>query len=50
MIDAVEMIRKNVRIGNLIEKINGLLAGWEVDELKNVREEMEKDRVEGVDE
>ena len=39
------MIRKNIRINNVIEKINNLLAGWEVDELKGVKEEIEKDKI-----
>lgn len=50
MVDTIEMIRKNVKIANLVEKINNLLSGWEVDQLKIVKEEMEKDRVEGLDE
>ena len=29
----------------MIEKINNLLAGWEVDELKGIKEEIEKDKI-----
>jgi hypothetical protein len=43
------MVRKNIRIAGLTDKISALLVGWEVDELKTVAEEMKNDGVEGVD-
>lgn len=33
--DVADMIRKNIRIANLSDRINNALEGWEVDTLKN---------------
>ena len=43
------MVRKNIRINNLTDKISGLLVGWEVEELKNIGEEIKSDGIEGID-
>lgn len=42
------MVRKNIRIGNLTEKINNALEGWEADALKGIVEEIKNDKVEGI--
>lgn len=34
--DVADMVRKNIRINNLTERISALLVGWEVEELKNI--------------
>lgn len=47
--DVGDMVRKNIRIANLTDKITGLLAGWEVEELKSVGEEIKNEGVEGID-
>lgn len=44
------MLRKNIKIGNISEKITNHLAGWETDELKAVMEEIKNEKVEGLDE
>lgn len=44
------MVRKNIKIGNLTDKINNALQGWEVDILKGVVEEIKNDKVEGINE
>ena len=44
------MVAKNLRIASLTEKINSLMAGWEIEEMKSVNEEMNNDKVEGVSE
>jgi hypothetical protein len=33
-----DMVRKNIRITNLNDKISALLVGWEVEELKVINE------------
>lgn len=48
MADVVDMIRKNIKINNLVDKINVSLEGWEVDTLKNILEEIKNDKIEGV--
>ena len=47
--DVADMVRKNIRIGNLTEKISSLMAGWEIEQLKNINEQMNRDKVEGID-
>jgi hypothetical protein len=42
------MVRKNIRIANLTEKITTLLVGWEVEELKAINEEIKNDKIEGI--
>lgn len=34
------MIRKNIKISNMTEKINNALEGWEVEILKGIGEEI----------
>jgi len=29
--DVADMVRKNIRIGNLTEKISSLMVGWEIE-------------------
>ena len=43
------MLRKNIKIGGIIEKINNHLSNWEVDELKTVLEEVANEKVEGIE-
>jgi hypothetical protein len=43
------MVRKNIRITNLNDKITTLLVGWEVEELKLINEEIKNDKIEGID-
>jgi hypothetical protein len=38
--DVADMIRKNIKINNLTEKINSLLVGWEVEELKIIEKDI----------
>lgn len=47
--DVADMLRKNIRVAGIEEKLNNLLAGWEVDEIKNTMKEIETDRVEGIE-
>jgi hypothetical protein len=44
------MVRKNIRISNLTEKINGCFPGWEIEELKKINDEINNDKIEGIDE
>ena len=44
------MVVKNLRIASLSDKINNLMAGWEIEEMKGVREEITNDKIEGLDE
>lgn len=44
------MIRKNIRIANVTDKMNGALEGWEVEILKGVLEEIKNDKIEGINE
>jgi len=39
------MVRKNIRINVLTEKISSLVPAWEVDELKNINEEIKNDKI-----
>jgi hypothetical protein len=43
------MVRKNIRIANLNDKISTLMVGWEVEELKLINEEIKNDKIEGID-
>ena len=43
------MVRKNIRIGNLNDKISALLVGWEVEELKVINEEIKNEKIEGIE-
>lgn len=47
--DVADMVRKNIRISALTDKISALLVGWEVEELKNIDAEIKNDRIEGID-
>jgi hypothetical protein len=42
------MVRKNIRIGNITEKIHNGLEGWDIEGLKVVVEEIRTERIEGI--
>ena len=48
--DVAQMVVKNIRIANLTEKINNLMAGWEIEEMKTVNEQINNDKIQGIDE
>lgn len=43
--DVADMVRKNIKIANLNDKISSLLVGWEVEELKVINEEIKNDKI-----
>ena len=42
------MLKKNLKILALSDKISGHTAGWEVDELKNINEQIKNEKIEGI--
>ena len=48
--DVGDMLRKNIKIGGIVEKLNNHLSNWEVDELKAILEEITNEKVEGIEE
>lgn len=48
--DVGDMIRKNIKINNITEKINTALEGWEIEQLKGLLEEVKNDSIEGINE
>lgn len=47
--DVAERIKKNIKIAGIVEKMNNMLAGWEVEELKTLLEEIKNEKVEGIE-
>ena len=48
--DVADMVRKNIRVANLSEKIGTALGAWEVEELKGINQEIADEKVEGIEE
>ena len=47
--DVADMVRKNIKIAKMTERITNALGGWEVEELKGIQEEIKADKVEGIE-
>lgn len=48
--DVGDMLRKNIKVGGYVERLNNHLGVWEVDEIKTVLEQIKNEKVEGIDE
>jgi hypothetical protein len=48
IVDVLHMVRKNIRIAALNDKLTLALAGFDIDEINRIDEEMKKDEVEGI--
>ncbi len=46
--DIAVMLKKNIKILALTDKITGHLTGWEVEELKTVNEQIKNEKIEGI--
>ncbi len=46
--DVAVMLKKNIKILTLTDKISAHLTGWEVEELKTVNEQIKNDKIEGI--
>jgi hypothetical protein len=42
------MVRKNIRIGSLNDRLTTALAGFDIEEINRIDEEIKRDEVEGM--
>lgn len=48
IVDVLHMVRKNIRIASLNDRLAAALAGFDIDEITRIDEEIKRDEVEGM--